>query len=241
MRMASSLILLSSLVLSVLGLAGGQDRGGDGRPRNPGLSGWCETPAAERHAEPGCYTTAIIELGVLPREPMYWHLDTFPDRAAAESKRGPRGTVVDGHGRQWLFTIAEQPWRPGGGDRVATIGPLVVDAGVSYTARYLETVIPPGFQEGKGAGHRHPGPEAWFLVAGGQCLETPNGVMTAQAGQSMLAPEGWPMAIASLGAELRRAVVLVLHRSSEPYVMRVDSTPDAPHAHWQPKGLCSGK
>jgi hypothetical protein len=35
--------------------------------------------------------------------------------------------------------------------------------------------------------------------------------------------------------------VLILHRSSEPYVMRIDSTPDAPHAHWQPKGLCVGR
>jgi hypothetical protein len=57
----------------------------------------------------------------------------------------------------------------------------------------------------------------------------------------MLAPEGWPMAIASLGTETRRAVVLVLHRSSEPYVSRVDITPDAPHAHWQSKGLCSNR
>ena len=148
---------------------------------------------------------------------------------------------MDGHGRHWLFTIAEQAWRPGAGDRVAIIGPLTVDPGVPYTAHYLETVIPAGFQDGKGNGHRHPGPEAWFLIAGGQCLETPNGVMTGQAGQSMLAPEGWPMAIGSLGTDTRRAVVLILHRSSEPYVMGIDSTPDAPHAHWQPKGLCTGK
>ena len=241
MRIVSTPTLSCLLVAAVAALAYSQDRGPDGRARNPGLSGWCETPVADRTAEPGCYTTAITALDVLPREPLYWHLDTFPNRATAESARGPRGTVVEGHGKHWLFTIADQTWRPRGGERVATIGPLVIDAGVPYTARYLETVIPPGFQEGRGNGHRHPGPEAWFVVAGGQCLETPNGVMTAQAGQSMLAPQGWPMAIGSLGTETRRALVLVLHRSSEPYVMRVDNTPDAPHAHWQPKGLCSGK
>ncbi len=238
MRIMSTASVLCVFILTVVTLGSSQDPGSDGRARNPGLPGWCETPVAERKAEPGCYTTAISELGALPLEPLYWHLDTFPDRATAESRRAARSVVVDSHGKHWLFTIAEQRWRPVGSDRVAMVGPLVVDRDTPYTARYLETVIPPGFQEGKGPGHRHPGPEAWFLVAGGQCLETPNGVMTARAGQSMLAPEGWPMAIASLGTEIRRAVVLVLHRSSEPYVQRIDQSPDAPHAHWTPRGLC---
>jgi quercetin dioxygenase-like cupin family protein len=137
-----------------------------------------------------------------------------------------------------LFTIEKEAWRSRTGERVAIIGPLTVDGGVAYTARYLETVIPAGFQDGKGKGHRHPGPEAWFVIAGGQCLETPNGVMIAHAGQTMLAPEGWPTAISSSGPDTRRAVVLVLHRSDEPYVMPVASNPNLPHAHWEPKGLC---
>jgi len=232
------MLRISFMVLLCLSTwASAQDRGANGRARNPGLTGWCETPVADRKAEPGCYTTAVTELGALPSGALYWHLDTFPDRAAAEAHRGPRSTAVEGHGKHWLFTIAEQGWRPRGGDRVALIGPLGVDAGVAYTARYLETVIPAGFQDGK-AGHRHPGPEAWYVVAGGQCLETPNGVMIGRAGETMLAPEGWPMAIASLGPDLRRTVVLVLHRSSEPYVMPVDSKADAPHSHWTPRGLC---
>lgn len=238
MRMVSAAGVSCVLVVTFVALAHSQDRGADGRARNPGLPGWCETPVAERKAEPGCYTTAITELGALPREPLYWHLDTFPDRALAESARGSRGTVVNGHGKHWLFTIAEQTWRPAGGQRVALIGPLVVDAGIPYTARFLETVIPAGFQDGRGNGHRHPGPEAWFLITGGQCLETPNGVMIARAGQSMLAPEGWPMGISSLGSDTRRAVVLILHRSSEPSVMPIDAKLDAPHAHWKPQGLC---
>jgi quercetin dioxygenase-like cupin family protein len=238
MRITSTAIVPCVFILTVVTLGSSQDRESDRRARNPGLPGWCETPVADRKVEPGCYTTAISELGALPIEPLYWHLDTFPDRTTAESRRAARSVVVDGHGKHWLFTIAEQAWRPVGGDRVAMVGPLVVDRDTPYTARYMETVIPPGFQEGRGPGHRHPGPEAWFLVAGGQCLETPNGVMTARAGQSMLAPEGWPMAIASLGTETRRAVVLVLHRSSQPYVQRIDHSPDAPHAHWMPRGSC---
>jgi|GEM_PF-562151 len=232
--------LLATLVVqsTAVRLMGQSRPANGGRAHNPGLPGWCETPVAERKEEGGCYTTAVLDLGVIPAQPMYWHLDTFPTRASAEASRGSRGVVVDSLKRHWLFTIAEQDWRPSGGERIAMIGPLVVDRDVPYTARYMETVIPAGFQQPGGPGHRHPGPEAWYVVEGGQCLETPNGVLIARAGQTMLAPEGWPMAIASLGPETRRAVVLVLHRSKEPYVMPVDSPSDAPHAHWTSKGLC---
>jgi hypothetical protein len=145
-----------------------QTRGADGRARNPGLPGWCETPAADRKEDVGCYTTANVELGVLPGGPLYWHLDTFPTRAAAEANLTPHSAVVDSHNRHWLFTIAEQGWRPAAGERVALIGPLAIDAAKPYTARYLEAVVPAGFQDGIGLGHRHPGPEAWYVLAGGQ-------------------------------------------------------------------------
>jgi hypothetical protein len=77
-------------------------------------------------------------------------------------------------------------------------------------------------------------------VSGAQCLETPNGLVVAYAGQSAMVPEGWPMAIASVGTDTRRALVLVLHRSELPYSMPIDDprSPDAPHAHWTPQGLC---
>jgi quercetin dioxygenase-like cupin family protein len=205
---------------------------------NPGLPGWCETPVSERKGEIGCYTTATLDVGILPQTALYWHLDTFPTHAAAEAIKAPRSIAVESLKKHWLFTIAEENWQPAGGEHIATIGPLVVDHGSPYTARFMETVIPPGMQQPGGPSHRHPGPEAWYVVEGGQCLETPNGVMVASAGQTMLAPEGWPMAISGLGTETRRAVVLILHRSNEPNVLPVASSPDAPHAHWKPKGFC---
>ena len=71
-----------------------QDRGPNGRARNPGLTGWCETPVADRTEEGGCYTTAIFDLGVLPRGPIYWHLDTFATRTAAEANRTSRTRLM---------------------------------------------------------------------------------------------------------------------------------------------------
>ena len=45
-----------------------------------------------------------------------------------------------------------------------------------------------------------------------QCLETPNGLILAGAGNAALVPEGWPISISSVGPHTRRALVLVLHR-----------------------------
>ena len=102
----------------------------------------------------------------------------------------------------------------------------------------VELNIAPG---ARSAGHRHPGPEAWYVVSGAQCLETPNGLIVASAGGGAMVPEGWPMAISSVGAETRRALVLILHRSDQPYSMAVDDhrSHGAPHSDWKPLGLCA--
>jgi hypothetical protein len=238
--------VLIAILLSMAGASGAvdiatqllaQERRPDGRLSNPGLPGWCDTPASERKSDLGCYTTGITPLGALPSTAMFWYLDTFPTRETALASRGPRGTVISGLGKHWLFTIEAQGWPTNAGERVAVIGPLVVQAGTDYTAHYLETIILSGLQK-EVAGHRHPGPEAWYVLAGGQCLETPNGTTVARAGQTMIAQEGAPMAISSYGPDTRKAVALVLHRSDEPYAMAVGAKPDAPHAHWKPQGLC---
>jgi hypothetical protein len=81
----------------------------------------------------------------------------------------------------------------------------------------------------------------WLIArSGAQCLETPNGIMIAREGGVMVAPEGWPMAISDLGSEVRRTVLLVLHPSKQPYTMKIDDprSPDSPHSHWKPVGLC---
>lgn len=200
----------------------------------------CDTLISQRKVEAGCYTTEITPLGKLPAGQLFWHLYQYPSREAAEAARGPMGTVAESFGKHWLYTIAEEGWHPSAGERIAVIGPLVIASDKPYTARYMEAVFPPGFTQPTIVGHRHPGPEAWFVLSGTQCLETPNGLIMASAGEGSMVPEGWPMYLSSVGPETRRAVVLVLHPSSEPYVMTVDDprSPGAPHSHWTPKGLC---
>lgn len=145
--------------------------------------------------------------------PVFWHLYTYPTRCAAEAAKSAHDTVVESFGQVWRYRIAEEGWQPAGGERVAVIGPLAVTSGKHYTARYMEAVFAPGM---KSAIHRHSGPEAWYVPGGAQCLETPNGITVARAGEGAIVPQGPPMVLQSAGTETRRAVLLVLHESSQP-------------------------
>ena len=191
------------------------------------VPGGCNTPASERTGEVGCYLTATEVLGTLPQGPLFWHLYVYPTRAAAEAAKGPRGTVVEAFEKVWLYTIAEPELRISGGERIAAIGPLPISSGKQYTARYMEAVFTPGM---KARIHTHSGPEAWYLVSGTQCLETPEGITVARTGEGAVVPEGPPMALSSVGSETRRSVLLVLHDTSKAWITLENE--------WTPKGLC---
>jgi quercetin dioxygenase-like cupin family protein len=184
-------------------------------------------PVSERTGEVGCWIMADVPLGELSRAAVFWHLDSYPSRAAAEAAKGAHGTVTEALEKVWLFTIGEAGWRPSGGVRVAEIGPLLVKSGEKYTARYMEAIFTPGMTSPV---HRHPGPEAWYTTAGEVCLETPDGKFVGRAGESTIVPAGPPMHLTATGTEQRRSLVLILHESSQPSGM--------PATDWTPKGLC---
>jgi quercetin dioxygenase-like cupin family protein len=156
-------------------------------------------------------------------------LYNYPNRAAAEAVKGPSSIVVESLGRIWLFAITHQGWRPVGGERVAMIGPLTVSAGKRYTARYMEGVLPPA-QYGH-HGHRHPGPEAFYVLAGTTCVETPEGNIIARAGEAAAVPEGPPMSFNVIGTEMWRTVFVVLHDASQEWI--------TDGGDWTPKGSCT--
>jgi hypothetical protein len=187
-------------------------------------------PVAERAGRAlGCFITARQELGRLPADkPLYWHLDAYPTRAAAESARESRSTVVESLGRIWLFTIASADWRPHGGDRVARVGPLPLVDADTFAAVYMEGVFTPGMSS---VVHRHPGVEAWLTLEGSQCLETPEGKQEQHAGDpGMMVRGGLPMRLTGTGTGTRRSVVLILQDATKPR---------STHAmDWTPLNLC---
>jgi mannose-6-phosphate isomerase-like protein (cupin superfamily) len=102
-----------------------------------------------------------------------------------------------------------------------------VQTAKKYSARYMEAVFPPK-QAMKTAVHLHAGPEAWYVVTGAQCLRTPDEVLIIRAGESGFVRPGPSMSLTSIGADTRRAVVLVLHDAAQPWMtITSDWTPTA--------------
>jgi quercetin dioxygenase-like cupin family protein len=194
-----------------------------------GVAGPVCKPASQRTQEIGCWIMADDPIGQLVKSPMFWHLDSYTTRAAAEVDKGPRGTVLESLGKIWLMSIENDKWRPGHGNRVAEIGPLPIVAGEKYSAQYMEAIFTPGMTA---PAHTHSGPEAWYTMAGETCLETSDGrVQVGRAGgPAVIVPSGLSMHLTATGTEQRRALVLILHETSKPATTQM---PD-----WVPKGLC---
>ncbi len=189
----------------------------------------CEPVARRAGREFGCFITARAELGALPRDSaLYWHIDAFSTRSAAEAAKTPRGTVVSSLGRIWLFTIEESGWRAPGGERVAMAGPLPLVQADTYAAVYMEGVFRPGMRSPI---HRHPGVEVWHTLQGEQCLETPDGKLTQRAGDPpVMVRAGMPMILMGTGVGVRRSLVLILQDAAKPRsILATD---------WSPAGLC---
>jgi quercetin dioxygenase-like cupin family protein len=193
----------------------------------PVPGGACK-PVSERTGEVGCWIIAHQPIGQLTGSQVFWQLDVYPTRAAAEAAKGAHGTVVESMGKVWLLTIGDAGWRPSGGERIAEIGPLPITAGENYSAQFMEAIFTPGMTA---PAHTHAGPEAWYTLAGETCLETPQGKQVGRAGgQYVIVPGGPPMHLTATGTEQRRALVLILHESTKPSTTLVHD--------WTPKGLC---
>jgi quercetin dioxygenase-like cupin family protein len=185
-------------------------------------------PVAERAGrELGCFIVGSVPLGRLDGMSYYWYIDRFDSKAAAQKLQSSRGAVIEAAGRVWLFTIGHEGWQPAGGKRVAAVGPLEISKTAEYTAMYMEAAFMPGMQSRV---HRHPGPEAWYVLEGEQCLEIPSGTIRARAGESAVVPAGPPMQMSGTGSGRRTALVLILHDSSQ--------EPIVPASDWTPTGAC---
>src|SRR5260370_24192036 len=69
-------------------------------------------PASERIQEVGCWIMADDPVGQLTKSQVFWHLDGYSTRAAAQADKGPQGTVIEALGKSWLMTIEDAKWKP---------------------------------------------------------------------------------------------------------------------------------
>lgn len=215
-----TLILKASVCLSLVYM------GNEACAQQPASRVSCK-PVSQKTGETGCWVLASQPLGAADG-PVYWTIDLFPTKELAEQAKGPHGTVVESLGKVWLFTIGDRARVNSSGTRVTEIGPLAVETGRSYTARYMEAILQPGMVSET---HLHSGIEAFYTDSGETCLETPSGVQIGKKGTDVVVPEGVPMELTAVGTEPRRGLILILHDASKPPTTLVDS--------WKSKHLCA--
>ena len=189
-------------------------------------------PVSQRTQDVGCWIMADDLVGRLTKSEVFWHLDLYSTRVAAQADKGPQSIVMEALGKVWLMTIEDEKWRPAHGTRITEIGPIPIIAGENYSAQYMEAIFTPGMIA---PAHLHSGPEAWYTISGETCLETSDGrVQVGRAGgPPVIVPKGLSMHLTATGTEQRRALVLILHQSSMPPTTLVHD--------WTPRGLCKSK
>jgi mannose-6-phosphate isomerase-like protein (cupin superfamily) len=167
----------------------------------------------------------------LPKDPIVLRLENFPTEEAAQNAASPASAVVEAVGKIWLLTLGSKGERSQAGTFVTEIGPIPgIPAALSYELYVAEADFGPAMNPAVSkAVHTHSGPEIWYLFTGEQCLETPNGVQRAKAGEGMFAPANTPMQLNITGTSSRDALFVIVHDAGKPVVTVSD---------WQPKGDC---
>lgn len=185
------------------------------------------TPVNGHQGLPGCWELASIPISASVGTPLYWHVYEFPSLAKARQAQDVQSRIVEAYGRVWLEAVAEQRWTAQGGRHVATVGPMQTLSLLPQTASFMEAMFTPGMRSRV---HTHPGPEAWVVLEGEQCLETTEGTIRVRAGESMMVRGGIPMALYGTGKSIRRALVLIIHPTGQPLGMT--------YSGWQPTNSC---
>ena len=187
-----------------------------------------------KSSDSGCQLLAKTQVPRFPEGPLFWYLYRFPTKEGAEAAKDKSGFAVEAEGQFWLFSFGPKGAASKQGELVASIGPLPLTSAKLPLAKSYEivaylAVMPPDMYTRV---HVHPGPEAWYILSGEQCLETPSGVMKAKAGESMFAPPMTPMRLTNNGSSPRHALFIVIHDASQPWTIPTDE--------WKPTGACGG-
>lgn len=194
-------------------------------PSPPLVPGGCTAPAAEHRGEAGCYLLGELKVRN-PPSALYWHIVEFADieDAQAESRRHRWSTTVLAHERAWLYVMGSKNERVRRGRPVTVIGPMTVPPGAVASIRFLVSDFPPAMRTRV---HAHPGSEAFYVVDGEQCVETPTDRKKIAAGASYIVQSGLHMQAAAKG---RKSLVAL--------ILRPDQLWSQPETGWVPSDFC---
>lgn len=172
----------------------------------------------------GCFTVATGAVTASPGAPLYWQLARYEQRADADAEKGGEDIIVDAYDASWLFRFTSTGEPVGADEHVAVVGPLPLPEADSFQVAVLYSFLDPGAYTGV---HSHPGPEAWYILTGEQCLDTPAGAQYMGTGESGIAPGHTPMRLMITGTEVRHALAVVVHAAAEHWSGPADWTPSA--------------
>ena len=213
-------LLLLVLIASPAGTAAAQET------HDHLVTSCIDVPPGERKPDYGCWVVATAHDLTFAEPSTYWHLRKFPSKPAAEAAKTGKGVVGEVGGQVWLSDFGPKDMKLEGGEKVAVIGPLELPKAKTYDAVFMTAVMRP---RDRSRVHTHPGPEAWYVLAGEQCLETPAGARRAAAGGTMTVPPNVPMELMIVGQAIRRSLTLVIHDSTQQKSIPSD---------WKPAGRC---
>ena len=179
---------------------------------------WWLAPPPQAFGEAKLTVTKLAEKKVaqLPAGPLFWRLETFATKTAAERAAGAFSLVAESGGKAWLFTLgpAGEASSPGG-TKVAEVGPLRPVVAPEYVLRINEASGPPGSITSV---HSHPGSEVFYVLAGEQSIRSASGVVRVMPGK----PEArggadMAMQVSSTGTTDLHALVMFVVDATKPF------------------------
>jgi quercetin dioxygenase-like cupin family protein len=183
------------------------------------LAPTCAENSPERGGGIGC---SVVESKVLPdglQGPVFWHIDRFDSAETARAAAGPASVALDSAGTWWLMTIERDLSNHHGGRHTAGVGPLPLPTASRYAMQVLSVAWTQGLYS---LVHRHSGVEAFYVIDGEQCMQTPERATTVRRGETITLPTGVTMRVTATGSGIRRALAVIVHDAAQPPTMRMD-------------------
>ncbi len=151
----------------------------------------------------------------LPAGDLYWRIETFPSKDAAQAAAGTWSLVAEAAGKIWLFTLGGAGGSTLGGTRVSEVGPISRVTATQYLLRINEASGPPGAVTPV---HSHPGSEAFYVLVGEQSIRGAHGTMVVKAGT----PEpghgaAMAMQVSSSGSADLQSLVMFVVDATQPF------------------------
>ena len=208
MRTISSLVALTLLGLLAMNEATAQ------------LAPMCAENSPERQGGIGC-SFVRKELPAGLKEPIFWHIDRFESIEQARAAEGPASVAIEANGKAWLMTIESQISDHHGGRHEAEVGPLPLTKASKYALQINSAKFTPGMYSRI---HTHSGVEAFYVLEGEQCLETPTRAITMRKGEKAFVPTGTTMRLVAAGTGTRYGFGVIIYDASQPSTMQMEDT-----------------